>query len=132
MLMETPLPMDNQRDTTSTLQEIKDAMKRFTDERDWNQFHDLKNLSMAVATEAAELMDHFRWVDNRNANHLMDDKESAKAIEMEVADVFLLLAEFCTVAEIDMTNAAFKKLAANQERYPIAKSRGTAVKYDRL
>lgn len=119
-------------DTDSTLQSLKDRVGSFTAERDWTQFHDLKNLSMAIATEAAEIMEHFRWVPNVEANQLMSIPDSADAIQQEVADVLLLLAEFANVAKIDLMAAAERKLAINESRYPVCKSKGTATKYNKL
>lgn len=119
-------------DSASTLEELKQRMKQFADDRDWQQFHDLKNLSMALAIEAAELMEHFRWVANTNANALMSDADVAAAIRQEAADVLLLLVQFANVAGIDLMAAAQAKLALNEVRYPIEKSRGVATKYDKL
>jgi dCTP diphosphatase len=123
------MPMN---DSASTLEELKQRMKQFADDRDWQQFHDLKNLSMALAIEAAELMEHFRWVANTNANALMSDADVAAAIRQEAADVLLLLVQFANVAGIDLMAAAQAKLALNEVRYPIDKSRGVATKYDKL
>lgn len=119
-------------DTDSSLRDLKDRIKQFTDERDWQQFHDLKNLSMALAIEAAELMEHFRWVTNADASAVMNDAEAAAAIREEVADVLLFLTQFANVANIDLLEAAEKKLAINSVRYPVDKSKGVATKYDKL
>jgi len=123
------LPMN---DTQTTLQQIKDAIAQFTAARDWQQFHDLKNLAMAVASEAAELMAHFRWSNPAVDPPIMDDPVSARDIRHEVADVLLLLAEFANVAKIDLAEAVQEKMAINQARYPVEKARGSAAKYNRL
>ncbi len=120
------------KDVDSTLQDLKDRVENFTAERDWTQFHDLKNLSMAIATEAAEIMEHFRWIPNVEANHLMSIPDSADAISQEVADVLLLLTEFANVANIDLMDAAERKLAINESRYPVDKSKGNATKSNTL
>ncbi len=78
-------------DQQSNLAELKQQIREFTTARDWEQFHDLKNLSMALAIEAAELMEHFRWVNNADANAVMQNEATAKAVREEVADVLLLL-----------------------------------------
>lgn len=119
-------------DASAALDELKQRMRQFADDRDWQQFHDLKNLSMALAIEAAELMEHFRWVANTDANAVMNDAESAAAIRQEAADVLLLLVQFANVAGIDLMAAADAKLALNQVRYPVEKCKGVATKYDKL
>jgi dCTP diphosphatase len=119
-------------DNESTLRELKERVARFTDERDWRQFHNLKNLSMALAIEASELMEHFRWVSSADADAVMSDAEVAAAIREEAADVLLFLTQFANVAGIDLLDAAEKKLAINEARYPIAKCKGIATKYDKL
>src|SRR5215203_5117981 len=93
-------------DASATIDSLKDQMRRFVAERDWEQFHDLKNLSMAIAVEAGELMDHFRWVKNTEANAVMTDADAATAVRHEAADVFLLLLEFAIIARIDLAGAA--------------------------
>jgi dCTP diphosphatase len=119
-------------DNDSKLSELKASIRQFTDERQWQQFHDLKNLSMALAIEAAELMEHFRWVANSGANAVMNDAETANAIREEAADVLLLLTQFANVAGIDLMDAAEKKLVLNETRYPVEKCKGVATKYDKL
>jgi dCTP diphosphatase len=119
-------------DVTTPLNELKTQMRQFAEDRDWQQFHDLKNLSMAIAIEAAELMEHFRWIANADANALLNDTPTAIAVGEEAADVLLLLVQFANVAGIDLMATAEAKIAVNETRYPIDKSKGVATKYDRL
>jgi NTP pyrophosphatase (non-canonical NTP hydrolase) len=115
-----------------TLPDLQLRIRRFAEERDWLQFHDPKNLSMAIAVEAGELMDHFRWVANDRSRQVLDDPRSRAGIEEEAADVLILLAEFADVCGIDLLAAAGRKLEANALRYPVELSRGKATKHDRL
>jgi len=119
-------------DNESVIYDLKQRVAQFADDREWGRFHDLKNLSMALAIEAAELMEHFRWVTNADANALMDDVDASAAIREEAADVLLLLTQFANIAGIDLMVAAEKKLALNERRYPIEKCKGIATKYDKL
>ena len=119
-------------DNTFPLCELKRRIQQFTEERDWGRFHDLKNLSMALSIEAGELMEHFRWVSNTDANALMSDAQVAEAIREEAADVLLLLTQFANVAGIDLMEAAEKKLLLNEARYPVEKCKGVSTKYDKL
>lgn len=114
-------------DNESTIGELKERIAGFTEERDWRRFHDLKNLSMALVIEASELMEHFRWVSNSDADSVMDDAELAAAVREEVADVLLFLTQFANVAGIDLMEAAEKKLKINEARYPIDKCKGIAT-----
>jgi dCTP diphosphatase len=116
------------RDASTTLQQIKDLMREFVRQREWEQFHDLKNLSMAIAVEAGELMDHFRWVDNKAAAEVMRDEQQARGVRHELADVLVLLAEFAEVAGIDMAGAVAEKMEINSRKYPVDLARGSAVK----
>ena len=118
-------------DEATTLHELKARVRLFGEERDWQQFHDLKNLSMAIAIEAAELMEHFRWIANTEANAVMNETTSAAEICEEVADVLLLLTQFANVANIDLMDSAEKKLAVNAARYPVEKFKGMATKYNK-
>jgi NTP pyrophosphatase (non-canonical NTP hydrolase) len=118
--------------TPPTLPDLQLRIRRFAEERDWLQFHDPKNLSMAIAVEAGELMDHFRWVVNDRSRQVLDDPKSRTGIEEEAADVLILLAEFADVCGIDLLAAAGRKLEANALRYPVELSRGKATKHDRL
>jgi NTP pyrophosphatase (non-canonical NTP hydrolase) len=122
--MASPKPPD--------LSDLQLRIRRFAEERDWLQFHDPKNLSMAIAVEAGELMDHFRWVVNDRSRQVLDDPRSRAGIEEEAADVLILLAEFADVCGIDLLAAAGRKLEANALRYPVELSRGKATKHDRL
>ena len=119
-------------DKATTLQAVKDLIARFTAERDWQQFHSPKNVAMALVSEAAELMAHFRWSDGGREAAIPEDPRSLREIRHEVADVLVLLAEFANVTNIDMSQAVEEKMAINAERYAVDKSRGTARKYDRL
>ncbi len=124
--------MTRTSDADTTLQDVKNTIARFTAERDWQQFHSAKNVAMALVSEAAELMAHFRWSEHGQDRALLDDPRSLREIRHEVADVLLLLAEFANVAGIDMARAVEEKMAINADRYSVEKSRGIAQKYNRL
>jgi dCTP diphosphatase len=116
----------------SDIARLQEQILAFAAEREWQQFHDPKNLAMAVAVEAGELMDHFRWVSNAQSMHALDDATTRAGVEEEAADVMILLLEFAAVAKIDITAAVERKLAKNAARYPVALSKGNATKHDRL
>jgi NTP pyrophosphatase (non-canonical NTP hydrolase) len=104
----------------------------FSNARDWAKYHDPKNLAMAVAVEAGELMDHFRWIANDQANSVLEDHTSRAGVQEEVADVLILLLEFAHVSGIDLAEAVEMKLQRNADRYPVHLARGNATKHHRL
>ena len=112
-------------------EQLRAAILQFSSERDWGQFHDPKNLAMAIGVEVGELMDHFRWVGNGASPELLKDPRTRDGVEDEAADVLILLMEFAAVCGIDLLDAAERKLARNADRYPVALSRGRAEKHDR-
>lgn len=119
-------------DAETTLGDIKALMRKFVDDRDWRQYHSAKNLAMAIATEAAELMEPLRWADADGERGLLSEPEGRQALADELADILLLVAEFADVFDIDLASAAIDKMGRNEQRYPVEKSRGNASKYTKL
>lgn len=117
-------------DDTTTIESIKQKIRIFSDERDWGQFHSPKNLSMAIAAEAAELMELFLWIDSKNSSAELDIKR--QEVSHEVADIALYLALFCSRYNIDLSAEIEKKMAINAQKYPITKSHGRWEKYTKL
>ena len=112
------------------LTELRDAMRRFAAERAWERFHTPKNLAMALAGEAGELIEHFQWLTAEESASLPAPVREEVALEM--ADVLLYLVRLGDVLDIDLAEAARRKIAINAGRYPAEQVRGRAVKYDRL
>jgi NTP pyrophosphatase (non-canonical NTP hydrolase) len=115
---------------TDTLETLRARLADFAAERDWDQFHNPKNLAMAVAGEAGELVEHFQWLTFEEAANL--PREARDEVALEAADVLLFLLRLCDKLDIDLAAAAEKKLALNAKKYPVEKSRGRATKYDKL
>jgi dCTP diphosphatase len=111
-------------DTTTTLAVLKEAMRQFVAERNWEPFHSPKNLSMGAAVEAAELMEHFLWVDNETSRLVADDPDKLAAIADEMADVACYLLALSNALAIDLSEAILVKLAKNAIKYPAEKYRG--------
>ena len=112
------------------LTELRDAMRRFAAERAWERFHTPKNLAMALSGEAGELIEHFQWLPAEESASLPAPVREEVALEM--ADVLLYLVRLGDVLDIDLAEAARRKIAINAGRYPVERVRGRAVKYDRL
>ncbi len=115
-------------DSETTLQELKEAMLAFVRERDWEQYHSPKNLSMALAGEAAELMEHFLW-ETPEASY---SKAAREDVADELADILLYAIEFANITGIDIASAIETKMKKNAEKYPVDKAKGNARKYDEL
>jgi len=109
---------------------LQTQLREFAAERDWDQFHTPKNLAMALAAEAGELMEPFQWLTPEQSARLPD--QTRAEVELEAADVLLYLLRLCDKLEIDLVAAGEKKLRLNAERYPADKARGNALKHDRL
>ncbi len=116
--------------SVDNLDALQACINRFAAERDWEQFHSPKNLVMALVAEAGELVEQFQWLTPEQSAHL--SSEVLREVELEVADVLIYLLRLCDRLNIDPLRAAEKKLAINAEKYPVAKSRGKSVKYDKL
>jgi dCTP diphosphatase len=115
---------------TPQLEGLRDALRAFADARDWNQFHSPKNLAMALSAEAGELLEVFQWLTEEQSHRL--PAEARAAASEEIADVLLYLIRLADKLDIDILDAAQRKLAKNGEKYPADKSRGHARKYTDL
>ena len=113
-----------------SLTHLSERLAAFAGERDWEQFHNPKNLAMALTGEVGELVEHFQWLTPDEAANL--PPATRDAVALECADVLLFLLRLADKLGIDLAAAAEKKLALNALKYPVEKSRGKATKYDKL
>jgi dCTP diphosphatase len=109
-----------------TLDSLVTELRAFTAERDWQQFHDPKNLAMLVASEAGELLAEYRWIPNTAADTHSAAPDSRARITAEIGDVGIALVLLCDRIGVDLTAAMFDKLAVNRKRYPPDEARGKA------
>ena len=109
------------------IEQLKIRLRQFAAERDWDQFHSPKNLSMALIAEAAELVEHFQWLTEAQSYALSDDKLGE--VELELADIFLYLIRLADRLDVDLVKAADKKIIINEHKYPAHKVRGRSDKY---
>ncbi len=124
--------MSTLSDDATTLAEIKARVLAFAQERDWEQFHAPKNLSMALAAEAGELMEHFLWASSEASREVMRDPVKRGKIEEELSDVVIYAIEFANMTGIDVAAAIERKMAANAAKYPVEKAKGRSDKYTEL
>lgn len=114
----------------ATLNHLKEKIKKFVGERDWGQFHSPKNLSMSLAIEAAELMEHFQWTNTVDeAVKVLENKRKRYEIEDEIADIAIYLIDFCNLYGVDLERAILKKMKKNAKKYPAKLVKGKMEKY---
>jgi NTP pyrophosphatase (non-canonical NTP hydrolase) len=113
-----------------TLPQLADAVRAFGRERDWHLYHTPKNLTAALVVEAAELLEPFQWLTPDESLNLPPEKK--EAVRQEMADVLIYLVSLGNCLGIDLIKAAEDKLAINAAKYPVAKAKGNAAKYDEL
>jgi dCTP diphosphatase len=106
------------------LEAVVKELRAFVAEREWAQFHDPKNLAMAVASEAGELLAEYRWVSNAEADSYSRKEEHRKLISAEAADVGIALLLFCDRIGLDLIDAIKEKVIQNRRNYPVEQSRG--------
>ncbi len=124
--------MDGPTDADTRLEELKQRVLAFAQARDWEQFHSPKNLSMALAAEAAELMENFLWATPEESRALAHDPRKREAIEQELADVVIYAIQFANQTGIDLASAIATKMEINGRKYPVEKARGRSDKYTEL
>ncbi|WP_425617843.1 nucleotide pyrophosphohydrolase [Anatilimnocola sp. NA78] len=117
-------------DATTTVQQLKEIMRAFVAERDWQQFHSPKNLSMSLAIEAAELMEHFQWIDVPASRQVKDDPAKLAAIGEELADVLCYTLALSNELGLDLSDTMGAKMLKNAAKYPAAEFKGRYGKED--
>jgi len=110
--------------TPDSLDDLRKQLAAFAAERDWAQFHSPKNLAMALIAECAELVEHFQWLTEEQSAALEESKR--EAVSEELADVLIYLIRIADQLDIDLMDAAQKKIAKNEHRYPAERVRGDA------
>ncbi len=125
-------PMPALTDSSTTVSELRERVLAFVHERDWEQFHSPKNLSMALAAEAAELMEHFLWASPEESRAVASDPARRAKIAEELADVVIYALEFANITGLDVAASIEAKIAANARKYPVEKAKGRSAKYTEL
>lgn len=115
---------------TLDLEKLESEINQFASERDWNQFHSIKNLSMALSVEASELLEIFQWMSEDDSNRVNLDENKMIKVKAEIADVLIYLIRISSLLELDLEKAANEKIAHNKEKYPVSKVFGSSKKYN--
>ena len=125
--MSDPTPPAPEAFPSDGIEKLRDALRRFCAERDWEQFHTPKNLAIALSVEASELLEHFQWLTAEQSAAL--DEATRADVREEMADVLLYLVRLADRLDVDLLEAARDKLVLNAQKYPVDKARGNSRKY---
>ena len=118
-------------DATTTIAELKEQVKRFCEARDWDQYHNAKDLAIGVSTEAGELLDLFRFKSPQEIEAMFRASDVQEEIEDEMADVLFFLLRMAQMNDVDLSGAFERKMIKNEKKYPVEKARGSNKKYGR-
>lgn len=113
------------------IQAVQKRLAAFAAARDWEQFHSPKNLSMALAAEAAELIEIFQWMTEEQSREIVHSSTLMKPVREEIADVFIYLVMLADKLGVDVGTEVDRKIRLNEKKYPPGLSRGSSVKYSR-
>jgi len=113
------------------LDQIRQRLAQFAQARNWDQFHSPKNLSMALAAEAAELLEIFQWLTDEQSKEIVNDEKEMALIREEIADVMIYLVRLSDKLGVDIEKAILDKIKVNEEKYPVHLSKDNALKYNK-
>lgn len=114
------------------LEKLKSELRQFVNEREWDQFHNPKNLSMALAGEAGELLEIFQWLSAEESKLENLKPETLQSLKEELADLQIYLIRLADKLKINLEQACFEKIEINRKKYPIEKAKGKSTKYNSL
>lgn len=132
MVKTRPLHEPLKMDKSTSISDLKKRVQKFCENRDWDQFHGAKDLAIGVITEAAELLERFRFLSDDQARRLLSTPSKRKEVEEELADILFFVLRFSQRFQIDLDKSLRKKLKKNAANYPIKKARGKNLKYTDL
>lgn len=116
-------------DEKMLISELKAIVKDFCESRDWDQYHNPKDLSIGIVTEAAELIEHFRFKSQKEMIDIMEDTDKRTAISEELSDILFFILRFAQMYDIDLAQEFQRKISLNEKKYPIDKFKGSNRKY---
>jgi len=119
-------------DTQTNIHELKEKVRKFCEDRDWDQFHNAKDLAIGISTESAELLEHFRWKSEKEVEEMFNSEKKRTEISEEMADTFYFLLRLAQKYDIDLTTALADKMEKNDKKYPVEKAKGSNKKYSEL
>jgi NTP pyrophosphatase (non-canonical NTP hydrolase) len=119
-------------DSSTTVEDLKSVVRAYCEARDWDQFHDAKELAMSITVESAELLALFRFKSRDDMRRMFGTPVTREKIGDELADVLFAMLRFAQLYDIDLTEVFHRKMIENERKYPVEKARGSNKKYDEL
>jgi NTP pyrophosphatase (non-canonical NTP hydrolase) len=119
-------------DSKTTIQESKDFVRKFCEARDWDQFHNAKDLAIGITTESAELLEMLRFKSDKEIEDMFKNTEKRERLSDEIADTFYFLLRLAQKYNVDLSTELKKKLEKNEKKYPVVKVKGSNKKYNEL
>lgn len=119
-------------DSKTNLNELKEKVKLFCEERDWDQYHGPKDLAIGIITEASELLEHFRFKTEDQSKKLFIESKTRKALADEIADILFFILRLSQRYNVDLSSSLSSKMRENEQKYPVHKSKGSNKKYTEL
>lgn len=119
-------------DSQTNISELKEIVKQFCDEREWDQYHNPKDLAIGIITEASELLEHFRFKSEDDIEEMLANTQKKDEIGEELADVLYFLLIFSHKYDFDLSSELIRKMKINEEKYPIKNAKGSNKKYSEL
>ena len=119
-------------DTDTYINDFKNEVKIFCELRDWTQFHNAKELTIGMVTEASELLQHFRFKTEGQIDEMFDDTKLREKITEEISDVLFFIFRLSQLYNIDLSTEFKKKMSKNEQKYPLHKSKGSNKRYSEL
>lgn len=113
------------------LNDIQQKLSQFAEDRNWDQFHSPKNLSMALAAEVAELLEIFQWLTEQQSKDIINFEKEIAQVKEEIADIFIYLVRLAYKLNIDIEKEVLAKIDLNEKKYPIDLSKNNSIKYNR-
>lgn len=109
---------------------LEKGIFKFSEDRDWEQFHSIKNLAMALSVESSELLEIFQWMTDIDSNNVDKDSKKFPKVKDEIADIFIYLIRISSKLDINLEEAVLNKMQKNIEKYPVEKFYGSSRKYN--
>lgn len=116
-------------ETETSLYELKEKIRQFCQEREWDQYHNPKDLAIGIITESAELLEHFRFKSEAEVEAMLKNPEKKAEVSEELADIFYFVLRLAQKYDINLVEVLEKKLEKNRQKYPVEKARGSNKKY---
>ena len=119
-------------DHKTSIYELKEKIKKFCDDRDWDQYHNAKELAIGIVTEASELLQHFRFKSSEQVDNMFKDEAKKQELKDEMADTLYFLVRLAQRYDIDLTTELDQKMKKNALKYPVSKAKGSNKKYSEI